>query len=136
MFKKILEGSMRDLEDWKIKIAVLWSTIEFCMITFMLIEQSIPMEVVAETTPGEILAITISALIPPIMAFLALTLKNSINRWLNIILSIFFILAVTLFTGFELIPTAYLPSVIMIAIVQIVALVLIVWYAWKSKQKA
>jgi len=105
------------------------------MITFMLVEQSIPMEVVAETTPEEIFAVTISALIPPIMAFLSLALKNSINRWLNIILSIFLILAVILFTGFELIPTAYLPSVIMIAIVQIVALVLIVWYAWKSKQK-
>jgi hypothetical protein len=70
------------------------------------------------------------------MAFLSLTLKDLINRWLNIIVSIVFIVLIPIGTGFGLIPTAYLPSVVIIAIVQIVALVLIVWYAWKSKQKA
>jgi len=124
------------LEDWKIKIAVLWSLIEFCMITFTMVLQSIPMETVAETTPEEILAIAISSLIPPIMAFLSLTLKDKANRWLNIIVGIVLIVLIPIGSGFELIPTAYLPSTIVIAIVQIMALVLIVWYAWKSKQKA
>ena len=124
------------MEDWKIKIAVLWSLVEFCVLTFMMVLQSIPMETAAETTPGEILAVAISSLIPPIMAFLSLTLKGSINRWLNIIVGIVFIVLIPFGSGFELIPTAYLPSVIVIAIVQVVALVLIVWFAWKSKQKA
>jgi hypothetical protein len=70
------------------------------------------------------------------MAFLSLTLKDSINRWLNIIVGIVFIVLMPIGTGFGLIPTAYLPSIIVIAIVEVVALVLIVWYAWKSKQKA
>jgi len=124
------------LEDWKIKIAVLWVVMEFCVITFMMILSTIPMETAAETTPGEILAITISLLIVPIMSFLSLTLKDKANRWLNIIVSIVFIVLMLPFSGFELIPTAYLPSIILIAIVEVVALALIVWYAWKSKQKA
>jgi uncharacterized membrane protein len=71
------------------------------------------------------------------MAFLSLTLKDSINRWANIILGI-------VFAGFTLIfgpiaflaePSAYDVYVILIGIVQFVAAALIVWYAWKSKQK-
>jgi len=124
------------LEDWKIKIAVLWSLFEFCIIavSFVLIQIAI-VEELGGGTPEEILATVISSLIPPIMAFLSLTLKDSINRWLNIIVGIVFIVLMPIGTGFGMIPTAYLPSIIVIAIVEIVALVLIIWYAWKSKQK-
>jgi hypothetical protein len=72
-------------------------------------------------------------MILPLMAFLTLTLKDSINRWLNIILGIVFIVLSPI--GVIDVPTDYLPSMIIIAIVEIAALVLIVWYAWKSKQK-
>jgi hypothetical protein len=125
------------MEDWKIKIAVLWSLLEFCIIAVstVLMQITIAEEIVGGTTPEEILAIVISFLIPPIMAFLSLTLKDSINRWLNIIVGIVFIVLMPIGTGFELIPTAYLPSIIVIAVVEVVTLVLIVWYAWKSKQK-
>jgi hypothetical protein len=94
------------------------------------------METVAETTPGEIMAVVISSLIPPIMAFLSLTLKDRANRWLNIVVSIVFIVLLPIGSGFELIPTDYLPSTAVIAIVEVAALALIIWYAWKSKQKA
>jgi len=125
------------MEDWKIKIAVLWSLFEFCIIavSFVFIQIAIVEELGGGTTE-EILATVISSLIPPIMAFLSLTLKDSISRWVNIIVGIVFIVLIPIYTGFELIPTAYLPSMIVIAIVEIVALALIVWYAWKSKQKA
>ena len=128
---------MKTLEDWKIKIAVLWSVFEFCMITVATVEQYIPgyrEEFIAETTPELMMVLVIAFLIPPLMAFLSLTLKDSINRWLNIIVGIVFIVLMPIGTpGF---PTAYLPSLIIITIVEIVALALIVWYAWKSKQKA
>lgn len=124
------------MEDWKIKIAVLWIVMEFCVITVSLVLQSIPMETVAETTPEEILAIAITMLIMPIMSFLSLTLKDKANRWLNIIVSIVFMVLMPFSTGFGLIPTAYLPSVILTAVVEIAVLALIVWYAWMSKQKA
>ena len=124
------------MEDWKIKIAVLWIVVEFCVITFMMILSVIPMETAAETTPGEVLAIAITMVIMPIMSFLSLTLKDKANRWLNIIVSIVFLVLMLPFSGFELIPTAYLPSIIVTTIVEVVVLVLIIWYAWKSKQKA
>ncbi len=125
------------MEDWRIKIAMLWSLLEFCVVavSIVLIQIAITEEIVGGGTPEEILAIAISLLIPPIMAFLSLTLKDSINRWANIILGIVFIVLMPIGTGFELIPTAYLPSIIIIAIVEIATLALIVWYAWKSKPK-
>lgn len=107
---------------------------EFCVITVSLVFQSIPMETVAETTPEEVLAVAITMLIMPIMAFLSLTLKDSINRWLNIIVSVVFLVLIVPFSGFDLIPTAYVPSLIATGIVEVVAFVLVIWYAWKSKQ--
>jgi hypothetical protein len=125
------------LEDWKIRIAALWMVVEFGMFAVPLVEQHIPGymdEIIAETTPEVMMLLAIIVMILPLMAFLTLTLKDSINRWLNIILGIVFIVLSPI--GVIGIPTAYLPSMIIIAIVEIVALVLIVWYAWKSKQKA
>jgi hypothetical protein len=125
------------LEDWKIKIAALWMVVEFGMFAVPLVEQHIPGymdEIIAETTPEVMMLLAFIVMILPLMAFLTLTLKDSINRWLNIILGIVFIVLSPI--GVIGIPTAYLPSMIIIAIVEIVALLLIVWYAWKSKQKA
>jgi hypothetical protein len=86
--------------------------------------------------PEILLLLAILLLIPLVMAFLSLTLKDSTNRWANIIVGI-------VWTGLSLtdLPT-YLedPSTSAYAILMwlsgVVATVLIVWYAWKSKQKA
>jgi len=85
--------------------------------------------------PELLLILAILMLVPLIMAFLSLTLKDSINRWANIIVGIFY-------TGFQLlglVETLTLPSVYAYAVVmelsKVVAPALIVWYAWKSKQK-
>ena len=123
------------MEDWKIKIAVLWSVFEFCMIAISMVENYLLHieEMIADTTPELMMVLVITFLIPPLMAFLSLTLKDSINRWLNIIVGIVFIVLMP--SGAPPFPTAYLPSLIIITIVEIVALALIVWYAWKSKQK-
>ena len=132
------------MEDWKIKISVLWL---FSAVAFLAHQILALMEpgVIAGIMDGEvegmkigtelILLFAILFLVPLIMAFLSLTLKDSINRWLNIIVSVVFIVLIVPFSGFDLIPTAYLPSMIATAIVEVVALVLIIWYAWKSKQK-
>jgi hypothetical protein len=135
------------LEDWKIKIAVLWGIFGYAWVVFGMlgiyepgyIEQVIAGEIVGEgpITPEMILFLAIMLLIPPIMAFLSLTLKDSINRWVNIIGGI-------VFAFFGLLdPIAYLERksaysayVVVLGIVQVVAAVLIVWFAWKSKQKA
>jgi len=124
------------LEDWKIKISVLWIVLEFCMITIGTVEfylYHMDEMIVPTSTPELMLVLVIVFLIVPIMAFLSLTLKDKANRWLNIIVSI--VLFVLMPTGIPPFPTAYLPSLIVITIVEVVALALIIWYAWKSKQK-
>jgi len=106
------------------------------MFAVPMVEQHIPGymdEIIPQTTPEVMMLLAIIVMIVPLMAFLSLTLKDSINRWLNIILSIFFI--VTMPISIIDFPTAYLPSIIIIAIVEVVALALIIWYAWKSKPK-
>ena len=125
------------MEDWKIKIAMLWSVFEFCMLTLSTVEFLLYHmgEMIVETTTLELMMVlVITLLIPPLMAFLSLTLKDSINRWLNIIVGIVFIVLMPI--GVFAFPTAYLTLIIIIALVEIMALVLIVWYAWKSKKKA
>jgi len=125
------------LEDWKIKVSVLWLVYEVAGIWIPLIEHYIPgfvEEAVAQTTPEMVLFLVIVEMILPVMALLSLALKDSINRWANIIVGIVFIVLLPIgIVGF---PAAYLPSLIVIAIVQFAAAAMIVWYAWKSKQKA
>jgi len=126
------------LEDWKIKIAVLWLVFGVAAIWIPLIEHYIPgfvEEAVAQTTPEGVLMLVIVSMIIPVMALLSLTLKDSINRWLNIIVGIVFIVLLPIGVVGGGFPTAYLPSLIVISIVEFVAAALIVWYAWKSKQK-
>jgi hypothetical protein len=136
-----------NLEDWKIKIAVLWLVFEFGAIATPILELYLPGFaeglVAGEVggspiTPELILVLAIGTLIPPIMAFLSLVLKESMNRWANIIVGV-------VFAGFALVlgplaylaqPSAYYAYAILIGIVQFVAATLIIWYAWKSKQKA
>jgi len=94
-------------------------------------------EALAQITPEGLLVIAILLLIVPVMAFLSLTLKDSINRWANIIVGI-------VFAGIGLVgaidslakQSAYYAGLILTGIVEFVVAALIVWYAWKSKQKA
>ena len=87
-------------------------------------------------TPELLLIFAILILAPLIMAFLSMTLKDSINRWANIIVGIVF----TVFQVVALIETLTLPTVYAYAVLmefsKVVAPALIVWYAWRSKQKA
>ena len=125
------------MEDWKFKIAALWILMAFGFFTLSTVEHYIPGFVVehyAQTTPEEIVVIAILALIGPIMAFLSLTLKDSINRWVNIIGGVIFaVFAFLIPTGYT---AAYYAFSILVTIVEFVAAALIIWYAWKSKQQA
>jgi Sec-independent protein secretion pathway component TatC len=128
------------LEDWKIKISVLWL---FSAVAFLAHQILALMEpgVIAQIMDGEvegmkietglILLFAILFLIPLIMAFLSLTLKDSINRWANIIVGAVF---AALFIG-TIASVAKLSGEILMTFSTVVALSLIVWYAWKSKQK-
>ena len=127
------------MEDWKIKISVLWL---FSAVAFLAHQILALMEpgVIAGIMDGEvegmkiepelILLFAILFLVPLIMAFLSLTLKDSINRWANIIVGAVF---AALFIG-VIATVAKLSGEMLMTFSTVVALSLIVWYAWKSKQ--
>jgi hypothetical protein len=125
------------------KIAMLWIVFECGAILTPILEQYEPgfiENLIAgkitwlQITPEYVLVIAIILMIPPFMAFLSLTLKDSINRWANIILGIVF--AVLASIGLSDFLAKLSPWAILIWVVQVAANALIVWYAWKSKQEA
>jgi len=123
-------------EDWKIKVSVLWLVWECAAIVTATLKAYIP-GFIEEATPEWLLASAITLLIAPVMAFLSLTLKDSTNRWANIIVGIVFA-GLGLGGAIDSLakPSAYYASLTPIGIVEVVVAALIIWYAWKSKQKA
>jgi hypothetical protein len=132
------------LEDWKLKISVLWL---FYAVAFLIVLQLGSLEpgiLQHFLSTGEIggmkitsevlLVFAVLMLVPLVMAFLSLTLNDSMNRWANIILGI-------VYTGFQVVmlagtlaePSAY---AILMEVSKVVVPAVIVWYAWKSKHKA
>jgi hypothetical protein len=84
--------------------------------------------------PELILSFAILVLIPMLMAFLSLTLKDSMNRWANIIVGTIF--GVLWLSGVvDAAQSAYWGGALM-TLSAVMASVLIIWYAWKSKQIA
>jgi len=79
-----------------------------------------------------ILATTIMMLVPLVMAFLSLILKDSINRWANVALGV-------VYTGICVFDWLGSPTVpvygVVLYIAKIAASALIVWYAWKSRSR-
>jgi hypothetical protein len=68
------------------------------------------------------------------MAFVTFVLQDSINRWANIIVGVlFFVLELLNLSDLVAHPSAALT---LIWLWKTAAPLLIVWYAWKSKQKA
>lgn len=128
------------MEDWNIKVSVLWL---FASIAFLahqiilLMEPGIIAQLMAGIAEGQkissgmILFSSILMLVPMIMAFLSLTLKGSLNRWLNIIVGTVF--AVLWFISVtEAAKSAYWGGALM-TLSAAVASALIVWYAWKHR---
>ena len=83
------------------------------------------------------LIVSIEFLVPFFMAFLTLTLKDSINRWANIIVGIVFT-GIALISAIESLTkqSAYSAYAVLMWLSIIVVTALVVWYAWKSKQKS
>ena len=132
------------MEDWKIKIAVLWVfvAVSFSALTMIAllmpggIEQLIAgeSEEFGAITEGVLLFFAIFWLVPLTMAFLSLTMKDSANRWANIIVAIVWA-ALGIYDIGDGLKRGWL-TVSLISFSKTVASALIIWYAWKSKQKA
>ena len=132
------------MEDWKIKVSVLWLIYDVAALAGGLLGIFEPGLLAQFVLTGEIegmkvgpdllLFLAIALLVPLVMAFLSLTLKDSTNRWVNIIVAIVWLgLGLTSLPKYVEKPSAY---AILMWVASGVALVLIVWYAWTSKQKA
>lgn len=127
----------------KIKISVLWLFWEVAALAMLILGFMEP-GVIDQLRLGEIegmkigpellLFFAILLLVPLVMAFLSLALKDSANRWANIILGIVYagIGIVELATTAN--PSAYS---ILLEASKVVVTALIVWYAYKwPKEKA
>jgi hypothetical protein len=125
-----LEGD-RIVEDVQIKLSGLWVAL---MLTYLL--GDVLRIFSGDFKAGEIggmkvtqtmwLGIAVLMVIPIVMVFLTLTLKNPANRWANIIVAIVFF--VFNLIGLPTYPSAYDKFLI---VVGLVFNVLTVWYAWK-----
>ncbi len=86
-----------------------------------------------QLTPELILGTTVMMLVPLVMAFLLLTLKDLIDRWANVSLGV-------VYTGiclFDWLGSLTVPLYgVVLYVAKIAASGLIVWYAWKSKKQA
>jgi len=131
------------MEDWKIRIAALWFFYTMAMLAVMtlmfygpgIIDEIRSGKLVGEALTGEhLLMSAVVLLVPLVMAVLSLTLKNSINRWANIIVGIVFTILsiVSLILAFTLDLSIYAFG-LLLDISMVVAPALIVWCAWKSK---
>ena len=121
---------------WKIRISLLWLFTIISDLANVLMSLSHPgvMEelMTGALSVGPVLMFVgaIVVLIPLVMAALTLTLKDSINRWLNIILGIIF--TVIFFGNFiELSTTMPAAYIMLLSIAGFVTPALIVWFAWK-----
>jgi predicted membrane channel-forming protein YqfA (hemolysin III family) len=119
---------------WKIRISVLWLFMAVAMSAHNALAFMDPaaMEELGEMqmSAGMFVFMALFWLIPLIMAFLSLTLKDSANRWANIVLGIVFTL-LNIWHLVEHLTTALAVHQILIIASTVVVTALIAWYAWK-----
>jgi hypothetical protein len=128
--------SLRDAKiDVKLKIAALWVAVMFLYIYvdhFALFMPGVLEDMLAgrmgpfPTTQGSLLSAMALMTIPSLMIFMSLLLKAKANRWTNIVVGILYIVVVVGNTVGESWAFYIFGSV-----VEVVLLVLVVWYAWR-----
>ena len=137
--------AVKTLEDWKIRIVVFWLFIAITMSANTMLYLLVP-GVIDEIRSGIIvgmpagdeliLGMAIAYFwVPLVMAVISLTLKDKANRWANIILGAFYAVFILFELTMNVITVAY-PYTILMDISVFAVATLIVWCAWKSKQRA
>lgn len=129
-----------DLDDLKvnikIKLSALWASVTFFYIYGDYFELYVPGKVQGIINgssmldnPVKIFAASLLLAIPALMVCLSIILKPSINKWLNVIVGIFFtaIMLLIAITSFSEWRTFY----VFYAIVESILTSIIVWHAWK-----
>ena len=124
----------------KLKLAGLWTSLMFCYIYgdyFGLFQAGNLQDMLqgkmgplGPATQGVLLGTSALLAVPALMIFLSLAMKPSINRWINIVLGVFY----------ALVMLVSLPGswwfYLFFGVIEIVLSLLIVWYAWKWPRRA
>lgn len=119
--------------DTKVLLSTLWIVVMINMLKADILSLNIPgaLDEVAKTSvsigasiPQLMLGGAIMMEISIVMIILSLILKYGVNRWVNIIASIITI-------AFVVGGGATYPHYIFIAIIEVMCLLLIIWFAWK-----
>ena len=131
------------MEDWKIKISVLWLFYAVALTAYVTLEGFEPgalEQVMAgemggiKITPELMFLFAIIFLVPLVMAFLSVACpRDSRNRWANIVVGAVFVVIQIL--GLSDAVRLLSAWMILMEISKLLAAALIVWYAWKSKKK-
>ena len=127
---------------WKTRIAVLWVSMAVAMsvhsiMAFMepgMIEEIMSGEIEgAALTPGRLVFMALLWLVPLWLAFVSMTVKDSCNRWVNLVLGIVF----TILNLYHFIGHLASPSPVQILTIgsTVVATGLIAWYAWQLPKR-
>jgi hypothetical protein len=122
-----------EMKDWKVILSTLWIFVMFNMLyadilSFM--DSGFLKELMTgyageiQITQGFLLVAAIMLEIPIAMIFLSRVLKYRVNRWANIIVS-----AITI--AFVVGGGSTAPHYIFLATIEVVSMLLIVWFAWK-----
>jgi len=127
------------VEDYRIKISVLWLFVAVAVVASG-IATIIGPGGIANLTAGQLegeqlspawlLFLAVFMLVPLVMAFLSLTLKASVNRWANVIVGVIF--AILSLPKLVMAIQQLYAAATLLKLAGIVALALVVWYAWKS----
>ncbi len=125
----------------KIKMSALWASVMFCYIYADYFGLYVPgalqamlkgkMGPLGPTTQGVLLGTSLMMAIPSVMIFLSVALKQSLNRWLNMIFGVIYtvIILITMWGGWAF--------YIFWGVIEVVLTGLVVWYAWNwPKQEA
>jgi hypothetical protein len=119
------------MEEMKAKLSTLWIVVMFALLTADVLAAYIPgaseeMAAFAGETPIPLLMLVAAILnaIPIVMIYLARVLRQRANRWANIIAAV--ITIVYVIGGGSM-----YPHYIFLAAIEVVSLLLIIWYAWR-----
>lgn len=110
------------LEDWKIKVSVLWLIYEMALSAYMSIGTLMPGvlgDIInkgelsgMQLTPELLLLLSVLLLVPLVMAFVTFVLQDSMNRWLNIIVGgVFIVIELLELTDLAANPSAALTLI-------------------------
>ena len=134
--QKVPQKALEDIKlNVKLKLAALWASFMFLYIYVDYFHLYMPGTLenmlagkvfVFEITQAFLLVVLVTVTIPALMIFLSVALPAKVNRWTNIIVATVYIP----YTLFNLVGEAWMHMVFG-AIVEVVLLLLVIWYAWK-----